>query len=136
MNDTIKTKADYAPNEKKVWRPEFATQVVAPHGSKLDDGTVLFLAIESLQGAFIDGKWEEADSNEEWTETETVTVTDSYTDAEGIEHSVVTKTETVKDFHNEIPRSQRYVLKRFTETGFAENAFSSGYAGPRKYVKN
>lgn len=132
MNDKIKTKADYAPNEKKVWRPEFATQVVAPQGSKLDDGTVLFLAIESLQGAFIDGEWEEADSSEEWTET--TTVTDTYTDKDGYEHKVVT--ETVKDFHKDIPRSQRYVLKRFTETGFAENAFSAGYAGPRKYVKN
>lgn len=132
MNDKIKPKADYAQNEKKVWRPEFATQVVAPAGSELDDGTILFLAVESLQGAWIDGEWEEADSSEEWTET--VTTTDTYTDEDGIVHEVVTK--TVKDFRKDIPRSQRYVLKRFTSTGFAENAFSSGYVGPRKYVKN
>ena len=132
MNDKIKTKAvDYAQNEKKVWRPEFATQVVAPAGSKLDDGSILFLSIESLQGAWIDGEWEEADSSEEWTET--VTTTDTYTDEDGKVHEVVTK--TVKDFRKDIPRSQRYVLKRFTETGFAENAFSTGYAGPRKYQK-
>lgn len=135
MNDKTKTKADYAPNEKKVWRPEFATQVVAPEGSKLDDGSILFLSIESLQGAWVNGEWEEADSSEEWTETETNTVTDSYTDEDGIVHSVTTKTVTVKDFRKDIPRSQRYVLKRFTDTGFAENAFSAGYAGPRQYQK-
>lgn len=126
MNDKKKT-ADYAPNEKKVWRPESAYQVVAPKGSKLDDGSILFIAIEELQGAWIDNEWEEADSSETWTET----TTDSYTDDNGKVHTVVTK----KDFTKDIPRSRRYVLKRFTDTGFAENAFSAGFAGPRKYTK-
>lgn len=135
MNDKTKTRADYAPNEKKVWRPESAYQVVAPEGSKLDDGSILFIAVESLQGAYIDGEWEEADSSEEWTETETNTVTDEYVDDEGRKHAVTTVTKTVRDFRKDIPRSQRYVLKRFTENGFAENAFAAGYAGPRKYQK-
>jgi hypothetical protein len=111
MNDKIKTKAEYAPNEKKVWRGEAATQVFLPpemEALKTDDGKdkfpvgVYFLAIEELQGAWIDGEWEEAGFDE--------------------------------DGHP-IPRSRRYVLKRFTSTGGAENAFSSGYSGPRQYKK-
>jgi len=112
MIDKTKTRADYAPNEKKVWRGESAQQVFLPEEMEkevTEDGKqkfppgIYFLAIEELQGAWIDGEWEEAGF-----------------DADG----------------NEIPRSRRYVLKRFTETGFAENAFSAGYAGPRKYQKN
>lgn len=111
MNDKNKKQADYAPNEKKVWRPESAQQVFLPEemeAEKTEDGKdkfpvgVYFLAIEELQGAWIDGVWEEAGF-----------------DADG----------------NEIPRSRRYVLKRFTETGFAENAFSAGFSGPRQYKK-
>jgi hypothetical protein len=116
MND--KKTADYAPNEKKVWRPETATQVIPPKELGMKDG-IYFIAIEELQGAWIDGEWEEADSSETWVE--------EYTDRDGNE---VTRTIT-----KDIPRSRRYVLKRFTETGFAENAFSSGFAGPRKYQK-
>jgi hypothetical protein len=129
MNDyTPKPTADYAPNEKKVWRPEAVEFVPTPVGKK--EG-VYFIAIEELQGAWIDNEWEEADSSETWTET--ATTTDSYTDEAGFVHTVVT--ETVKDFRKDIPRSRRYVLKRFSENGKAENAFSSGYAGPRQYQK-
>jgi hypothetical protein len=124
MND--KKTAEYAPNEKKVWRPETATQVLPPEELNMKPG-IYFIAIEELQGAWIDGEWEEADSSETWTET----TTDTYTDDDGYDHEVV----TVKEFTKDIPRSRRYVLKRFTETGFAENAFSSGFAGPRKYQK-
>lgn len=105
MTDKTKTQADYAPNEKKVWRPETASQVFVPEEMdqiKFPRDAVYFLAIEELQGAWIDGQWEEAGF-----------------DVDG----------------NEIPRSRRYVLKRFTDTGFAENAFSSGFAGPRQYKK-
>jgi len=106
MNDKIKKQADYAPNEKKVWRPESAAQVFLPEEMEADSEKfppgVYFIAIEELQGAWIDGVWEEAGF-----------------DADG----------------NEIPRSRRYVLKRFTDTGFAENAFSAGFAGPRQYKK-
>lgn len=111
MNDKKTTQADYAPNEKKVWRPESAQQVFLPPEMevlKTEDGKprfpsgVYFIAIEELQGAWIGDRWEEA----------------GY-DADG----------------NEIPRSRRYVLKRFTDTGFAENAFSVGFAGPRQYKK-
>jgi hypothetical protein len=119
MNDKTRTSADYAPNEKKVWRPELASQVILPEGSKLPEG-IYFLAIESLQGAWVNGEWEEADSSETWEE--------KYTDKDG---NLVTRTIT-----KDIPRSQRYVLKRFTDSGGAENAFSSGYSGPRKYQKN
>lgn len=122
MND--KTRADYAPNEKKVWRPEMVAPVETPEGKP--EG-VYFIAIEELQGAWIDGEWEEADSSERWTET----YTDTFEDKDG---NIVTRV-TKKDFVKDIPRSRRYVLKRFTETGFAENAFSSGFAGPRKYPK-
>ena len=131
MNDKIKTQADYAPNEKKVWRPESATQVIIPEGSKLAKDRIYFIAVEELQGAWVDDEWEEADSSLEWTET--VTKTDTYLDNQGIEHKVVT--ETVKDFHKEIPRSRRYVLKEFTDSGFAKNAYSAGFAGPRQYKK-
>jgi len=111
MNDKTKIKADYAPNEKKVWRPESAAQVILPPQmltERTEDGRikfpdgVYFIAIEELQGAWIDGDWEEAGYDEDG---------------------------------NEIPRSRRYVLKRFTDTGFAENAFSAGFAGPRQYKK-
>jgi hypothetical protein len=88
---------------------------------------IYFLAIEELQGAWIDNEWEEADSSETWTET----YTDTYTDEEGHLVTRVTK----KDFTKDIPRSRRYVLKRFTETGFAENAFSGSFSGPRQYKK-
>ena len=118
MNDKINTKADYAPNEKKVWRPESAVQVVPAPELNMKPG-IYFLAIEELQGAWIDNEWEEADSSETWTET--------YTDDEG--HLVTRVVE------KDIPRSRRYVLKRFTETGFAENAYSAGFSGPRKYTK-
>jgi hypothetical protein len=118
-----KPKADYAPNEKKVWRPKSATQFTPDAKSGLPAGNY-FIAIEELQGAWVDGVWEEAESSESWTET------DYYTDNQGIEHKIV------KEFTKDIPRSCRYVLKRFTDTGFAENAFSTGYAGPRKYQKN
>lgn len=127
MNDKIK-QADYAPNEKKVWRPESATQVIIPEGSDLASDRIYFIAVEELQGAWIDGEWEEADSSEQWTEI----TTDTYTDDEGYVHTVVTK----KDFNKDIPRSRRYVLKEFTDSGFAKNAYSAGFAGPRKYVKN
>lgn len=130
MNDKIKA-ADYAPNEKKVWRPESATQVIVPDESDLAKDRIYFIAIEELQGAWIDGEWEEADSSEEWTET--TTETDSYTDEAGFVHEVVTK--TVKEFRKDIPRSRRYVLKEFTDSGFAKNAYSAGFAGPRKYQK-
>lgn len=105
MNDKIKTQADYAPNEKKVWRPETSSQVFLPEEmdtEKFPRDAVYFIAIEELQGAWIDGQWEEAGYDEDG---------------------------------NEIPRSRRYVLKRFTNTGFAENAFSAGFAGPRQYKK-
>lgn len=117
MNDkTTKRQADYAPNEKKVWRPEMIAPVPTPAGKP--EG-IYFIAIEELQGAWIDGDWEEADSSETWTET--------HTDADGKEFTrTITK---------DIPRARRYVLKRFTETGFAENAFSSGFSGPRRYPK-
>jgi len=104
-------RADYAPNEKKVWRPESAQQVFLPsemEEEKTEDGKqkfppgIYFIAIEELQGAWIDGAWEEAGF-----------------DADG----------------NEIPRSRRYVLKWFTSTGFAENAFSGSFSGPRQYKK-
>lgn len=127
-NYNTKPSADYAPNEKKVWRPEEVEFVPTPVGKK--EG-VYFIAIEELQGAWIDNEWEEAESSESWTET--ATTTDSYTDDEGKLHSVVTK--TVRDFRKDIPRSRRYVLKRFNENGKAENAFSAGYAGPRQYQK-
>lgn len=126
MNDKTKNTADYAPNEKKVWRPEFAVPVDPDPALKMKPG-IYFLAIEELQGAWIDNEWEEADSSETWTER----TTDSYVDDAGFEHTVVTE----KEFTKDIPRSRRYVLKRFTETGFAENAFSSGFSGPRKYQK-
>lgn len=116
MNDKVKPKADYAPNEKKVWRPESVSPVPSPVGYPPG---VYFIAIEELQGAWIDGEWEEADSSETWTE--------QYVDAEGNE---VTRTIT-----KDIPRSRRYVFKRFTETGFAENVFSSSFGGPRQYKK-
>jgi hypothetical protein len=125
MNDKIKTRADYAPNEKKVWRPESATQVIVPEGSNLAKDRIYFIAVEELQGAWVDDEWEEADSSESWTET----TTDSYIDKDGYEHKVV----TVKDFHKDIPRSRRYVLKEFTDSGFAKNAYSSGFSGPRQY---
>ena len=125
MNDKIKT-ADHAQNEKKVWRPESAQQVILSDkmlAERTEDGRlkfpegVYFIAIEELQGAWIDGEWEEADSSETWTET--------HTDKEGREFTrTITK---------DIPRSRRYVLKRFTPTGFAENAFSGSYSGSRKY---
>lgn len=111
MNDKIKPKADYAPNEKKVWRPESAAQVFLPDAMEAELNEkgehkfpvgVYFIAIEELQGAWIDGVWEEAGYD---------------------------------DDGNDIPRSRRYVLKRFTDTGFAENAFSAGFAGPRQYKK-
>ena len=125
MNDKVKA-ADHAPNEKKVWRPESAQQVVLSDkmlAERANDGSlkfpegVYFIAIEELQGAWIDGEWEEADSSETWVE--------EYTDKDGNE---VTRTIT-----KDIPRSRRYVLKRFTSTGFAENAFSGSYSGARKY---
>lgn len=122
MIDKTKTPADYAPNEKKVWRPESATQVTLPEDMdpiKFPRDAVYFISIEELQGAWIDGEWEEADSSETWVET--------YTDKDGHE---VTRTIT-----KDIPRSRRYVLKRFTSTGFAENAFSGSFSGPRKYTK-
>lgn len=131
MNDNTK-QADYAPNEKKVWRPESATQVVIPEGSKLAKDRIYFIAVEELQGAWIDDQWEEADSSEDWTDT--TTVTDTYIDDDGYEHTVVTK--TVTDHHKDIPRSRRYVLKEFTDSGFAKNAYTAGFAGPRKYIKN
>lgn len=141
MNDK-KTTADYAPNEKKVWRPESAVPFTPDPALKMKPG-IYVLAIEELQGAWVDGKWEEADSSEEWTETETVTTTttktDSYIDEDGVEHTVVTEevavTETVSDFSKEIPRSRRYTVKEITDTGFARNAFSDGFSGPRKYTK-
>jgi hypothetical protein len=102
MNDKKKAQADTAPNEKKVWRPESASQVFPPENLNLPEG-IYFIAIEELQGAWIDGEWEEAGFD---------------------------------DDGNEIPRSRRYVLKRFTNTGFAENAFSSGFNGPRQYKTN
>jgi hypothetical protein len=105
MNDKIKTHVDYVPNEKKVWRPESSSQVFLPDEMdpvKFPRDAVYFIAIEELQGAWIDGEWEEAGFDE--------------------------------DGHP-IPRSRRYVLKRFTSTGGAENAFSSGYSGPRQYKK-
>lgn len=104
MNDKKKTQADYAPNEKKVWRPESASQVFLPDemDSERFPPGVYFIAIEELQGAWIDGQWEEAGFD---------------------------------DDGHEIPRSRRYVLKRFTDTGFAENAFSAGFSGPRQYKK-
>jgi hypothetical protein len=105
MNDKNKPQADYAPNEKKVWRPESSSQVFLPEEMdpiKFPRDAVYFIAIEELQGAWIDGVWEEAGYD---------------------------------DDGNDIPRSRRYVLKRFTSTGGAENAFSSGYSGPRQYKK-
>lgn len=111
IDNKAKAKADYAPNEKKVWRPESAAQVFLPEemeNEKLPDGKdkfpvgVYFIAIEELQGAWIDGVWEEAGYDDEGNET---------------------------------PRSRRYVLKRFTDTGFAENAYSGSFAGPRQYKK-
>ncbi len=118
MIDNTKTKADYAPNEKKVWRPESAVQVTPDPALNMKPG-IYFLAIEELQGAWIDNEWEEADSSETWTET--------YTNEAG---NLVTRV-----IEKDIPRSRRYVLKRFTETGFAENAFSAGFSGPRQYKK-
>lgn len=136
MIDKKKTTADYAPNEKKVWRPESVVQITPDPALKMKPG-IYFLAIEELQGAWVDGEWEEADSTETWTETATTTttVTDTYTDSDGNVHTVTTEavTETVSDFEKEIPRSRRYVLKEFTDTGFAKNAFSDGFSGPRKY---
>lgn len=111
-----KPRADYAPNEKKVWRPETAVPMPRPEG--MPEG-VYFIAIEELQGAWIEGEWEEADGDETWTET--------YTDAEG---NLVTRV-----IEKKLPRSRRYVLKRFDEKGKAENAFSYGYSGPRQYKK-
>lgn len=105
MNDKIKPKADYAPNEKKVWRPESASQVFLPDEmdpNKFPRNAVYFIAIEELQGAWIDGEWEEAGYDDDGAP---------------------------------IPRSRRYVLKRFSENGKADNAFSTGYAGPRQYQK-
>jgi hypothetical protein len=101
MTDKTQPRADYAPNEKKVWRPEAASQVFPPESLHLPDG-IYFIAIEELQGAWIDGEWEEAGFD-----------ADDYP----------------------IPRSRRYVLKRFTSTGFAENAFSGSFSGPRQYKK-
>lgn len=111
-----KPRADYAPNEKKVWRPETAVPMPRPEG--MPEG-VYFIAIEELQGAWIEGEWEEADGDETWTET--------YTDTEG---NLVTRV-----IEKKLPRSRRYVLKRFDEKGKAENAFSYGYSGPRQYKK-
>lgn len=128
MTDNYKPKADYARDEKKVWRPEEIEFVPTPVGKQ--EG-VYFLAIEELQGAWIDNEWEEADGDETWVET--ATTTDSYTDRDGYVHTVVT--ETVRDGIKNIPRARRYVLKRFDENGKAVNAFSSGYAGPRQYKK-
>lgn len=125
MNDRTPS-ADYAPNEKKIWRAESVAPVTPDPALGLKPG-VYFLAIEELQGAWIDGKWEEAESSETWYETET----DTYTDKEGIEHSIVTE----REIRKETPRSRRYVFKEITEKGFARNVYTESYAGPRKYTK-
>lgn len=125
MSDKIKNKSEYGSNEKKVWRPETAVPVSVDHlkgtTKAMPDG-IYFISIEELQGAWVDdeeGKkvWEEADSSETWTET--------YTNAEGFEVTRV--------IQKDIPRARRYVLKRFNETGGAENAFSRPYNGNRQY---
>lgn len=105
-------------NEKKVWRPLTASQAVAPIGSRNPDA-VHFLAVEELQGAWIDNKvWEEAEGGiiEEWDEEST----DSFGNP------------CIKTIRKEIPRATRYVLKYLDSDGKAKNALSS-YDGPREY---
>lgn len=118
MNDNTRPKADYAPNEKKVWRPEMATQVIPDPRLNMEPG-IYFISIEELQGAWIDGEWEEAESSETWVET--------YIDEDGYE---VTRT-----IHKDVPRSRRYTLKKFNETGYAGNVFNGSFSAPRQYKK-
>lgn len=117
MSDNTTSRAEYT-SEKKVWSPVSASQAFPPPESKLPEG-MYFLAIEELSGAWIEGVWEEADggTTEEWDEVGV--------DSNGAEY--------VKTITKHIPRTRRYVLKRFTETGFAENAYAGSFSGPRKY---
>lgn len=104
-------------NEKKVWRPVAASEASAPIGSANAD-CVHFIAIEELQGAYVDDVWEEAEGGvvEEWDEP--------FTDINGFP--------SVRTIRRETPRARRYVLKYFGTDGQAKNALSS-YNGPRKY---
>lgn len=115
MSDPTPTRSNA--NEKKVWRPLSATQVSPPKGSRNADCTH-FLAIEELQGAWINNVWEEAEGGtmEEWEE--------EFTHPDG--------TSGFKTVRKEIPRATRYVLKYFNADGYAKNALSS-YDGPRAY---
>lgn len=116
MSDTINTRNDF-PSEKKVWSPVLASQVT-PDPALAMPMAVYFLAIEELQGSWKGEQWEEAEGGleEEWEE--------EFTDSTGKQN--------VKLIRRTVPRARRYVLKRFTETGFAQNAYSS-YEGNRKH---
>lgn len=106
-------------NEKKVWRPLYATQASAPANSpESQRDAIHFIAVEELQGAHINGQWEEADGGvtEEWDES-----------VVGPDGSI-----TLKTIRKEIPRATRYVLKYFSPDGRAKNALSS-YDGNREY---
>jgi hypothetical protein len=127
-------KPDYSSNEKKVWRPESAQQIVIPEEMRKerdDKGNlkyppgIYFIGIEELQGAWVNGEWEEAGGVETWTEIST----DTYTDDTGLEHSVTTK----KNFRSEVPRARRYIVKYIDDKGSARNAFPGSFSGPREY---
>ena len=112
------SRAESAPGEKKVWRPESVVIVEADKEKGLDPSKVYFLAIEELQGAWVDGEWEEAESSEEWTE--------DILDDNG--HVL-----SQKHIRKDIPRARRYVLKYFREDGSVANAYSGGYSAKRRY---
>lgn len=119
MSDTRNN--DRSVDEKKVWRPVSATQCFPPETDDFPDNCVYFIAVEELQGAFIDGVWEEAGSDDEDVEYDKKTIINS----NGEEETYLVKIEK--------PRARRYVLKKFSKSGFAENALTSPYNGNRRY---
>lgn len=126
MNETKKINPEFAPDEKKVWRGVSAQPCTPPSG--YPEG-IYFIAIEELQGAWIDDGvdkyWEEAEGGtEEWDEV----MVDDNGEALLNESGQV----RVKTVTRERMRARRYVLKMFNENGFVKNAHS-GYSGPRKY---
>lgn len=122
MNDSNKNKP-YV-DEKKVWRPVVTSQCFPPDETDEDREKyppgIYFIAIEELQGAYIDGVWEEAGSDDDKDEYQKRVIV-----IDGVAENVLVKIEK--------PRARRYVLKRFTDSGFAENAFTSSYNGARRY---
>lgn len=100
-------------NEKKKWLPMSMHMMdYVPTGMKQ---AVYFGAIEELEGAWINDKWEEADAFvEEWEE--------DFVDGNGKAN--------VKIVRRETKRPRRYVLKRFLDDGFVENVHTSN--GPRR----